>query len=79
VFVKSAVKPSLQIRPCHAHLPFMSCEASSITVANLSLHAFSSPEPLGLICNEPVEPLVSRPRDQETAGSRDENVVANGI
>ena len=40
---------------------------------------FSSPEPLGLICNEKVEPLVSRPRDQETAGSEDENVVANGI
>ena len=26
-----------------------------------------------------MEPLVSRPRDQETAGSGDENVVANGI
>ena len=34
---------------------------------------FSSPEPLGLICNEP---LVSRPRDRETTGSGDEN--ANG-
>ena len=34
---------------------------------------FSSPEPLGLICNEP---LVSRPRDQETTGSGIEN--ANG-
>ena len=37
-------------------------------------HTFSSPELLGLICNEPVaEPLVSRPRDQETTGSGDEN------
>ena len=26
-----------------------------------------------------MEPLVSRPRDQETAGSGDKNVVANGI
>ena len=26
-----------------------------------------------------MEPLVLRPRDQETAGSGDENVVANGI
>ena len=34
--------------------------------------AFSSPEPLGLICNRPVT-LVSRPRDQETTGSGDEN------
>ena len=40
---------------------------------------FLSPEPLSLICNDPVEPLVSRPRDQETAGSEDENVVAYGI
>ena len=36
-------------------------------------NTFSSPEPLGLICNRPVEPLVSRPRDQETTGSGDEN------
>ena len=34
------------------------------------LASFSSPEPLGLICNEH---LVSRPRDQETTGSGDEN------
>ena len=33
--------------------------------------AFSSPEPLGLICN-----LVSRPRDQETTGSGEGNVRA---
>ena len=32
--------------------------------------SFSSPEPLRLICNKP---LVSRPRDQETTGSEDEN------
>ena len=32
--------------------------------------SFSSPQPLGLICNEL---LVSRPRDQETTGSGDEN------
>ena len=32
--------------------------------------SFSSPESLGLICNEP---LVSRPRDQETTGSGEEN------
>ena len=38
-----------------------------------SFSPFSSPEPLGLICNEPVESLVSRPRDQETMGSGDEN------
>ena len=31
---------------------------------------FSSPEPLGLICNRP---LVSLPRDQETTGSGDED------
>ena len=36
---------------------------------------FSSPEPLGLICNRPVAPLVSQPRDQETTGSGDENGV----
>ena len=38
-----------------------------------SLRTFSSPEPRGLICNRPVEPLVSRPRYQETTGSGDEN------
>ena len=32
--------------------------------------SFSSPEPLRSICNEP---LVSRPRDQETTGSGDES------
>ena len=32
--------------------------------------SFLSPEPLGLICNEP---LVSRPRDQETTDSGEEN------
>ena len=34
------------------------------------LKPFSSPEPLGLICNRPV---ISRPRDQDTTGSGDEN------
>ena len=34
---------------------------------------FSSPEPLGLICNRPVVSLVSQPRYQETTGSGDEN------
>ena len=39
-------------------------------------NTFSSPEPRGLICNRPVaEPLVSLPRDQETTGSGDENVL----
>ena len=38
------------------------------------LASFSSPEPLGLICNEH---LVSRPRDQETTGSGDENGLAS--
>ena len=37
-----------------------------IDLCQLSFPAFSSPEPLGLICNE-------RPRDQETTGSGDEN------
>ena len=34
------------------------------------LKPFLSPEPLGLICNRPV---ISRPRDQDTTGSGDEN------
>ena len=38
------------------------------------LTSFSSPEPLGLICKEH---LVSRPRDQETMGSGDENGLAS--
>ena len=40
------------------------------------LASFSSPEPLGLICNEH---LVSRPRDQETSGSGDENGLASNF
>ena len=44
---------------------------------NSAVSAFSSPEPLGLICNRPVcNPLVSLPRDQETSGSGDENAVS---
>ena len=39
-----------------------------------SVWPFSSPEPLGLICNRFVT-LVSLPRDQETKGSGDENAV----
>ena len=35
------------------------------------LTTFSSPEPLGLICDRP------RPRDQETTGSGDENEANN--
>ena len=37
---------------------------------------FSSPEPLGLICNPPVSLPRDLPRDQETTGSGDENGVA---
>ena len=39
-------------------------------VFECDVYPFLSPEPLGLICNRP---LVSRPRDQETTGSGDEN------
>ena len=57
--------------PCTAFSRFSrSIQFGDVSEAN---GPFSSPEPLGLICNEP---LVSRPRDQETTGSGVENANA---
>ena len=51
-----------------------SLSQNSLSDKQTQSNTFSSPEPLGLICNRPVaEPLVSLPRDQETTGSGDEN------
>ena len=51
-----------------------SLSQNSLSDKQTQSNTFSSPEPLGLICNRPVaEPLVSLPRDQETRGSGDEN------
>ena len=50
------------------NLATVSCKYETTT--RFGVKSFSSPEPLGSICN-----LVSLPRDQETSGSGDENGV----
>ena len=70
----------LGIRYMRTRLPLPGCQKLVMHVQELQITAhapFSYPEPLGLICNEP---LVSRPRNQETTGSGDEDAHArNGF
>ena len=56
-------------------IPMNCTEAHVPTPRFLRVMVILVPRATRLICNRPVEPLVSLPRDQETTGSGDENAL----